>query len=286
MTTHLTDAHRVNMSSSDLNLIVYATSSSRVIQYADALRMIFFPRPDDYNARVDGIPIDRAWWALGTAGNYKRLVLFVTSTIVDGQILTHCRYGITPPALGSHSFRRPEFLRALSNKEYAEFYQDLIDQESALHNQIESPEQLIKGFTAVGQPLSQIYRHILFWFRPGFEVPIGAQYARLKAYDVKNEVDNVAFPVPELDLEMALIMGKTADEARIDHQTDRSQAGMKALNLQRSLVRIIENRKDVFDVATNTKVRSTSSSTIVDEWLTDTGRPHGCFASRSWPISH
>jgi hypothetical protein len=285
MTQHLTEAQRVNISSNDMNLIIYAASPSREIKYIDALRMIFFPCPEDYNSRVAGIPIDRGWWSLNTAGQYKRLVPSMSSTIVDGQILTHYRYNITPPALGKHSFRRPEFLRALSNREYTEFYRDLIDQESTLSSRVDSPEQLIKQITAVGQPLSQIYRHILFWFRPSFEVPIGAQYARLKAYDVKNEVDKVAFPVPDFDLDMAIAEGKTEDEAKKQHEKARSQAGIKALNLLRCLVRIIENRSDVFDVAANTRVGFTSSSAIVDEWVTDRVRLRGCFESRSSPIS-
>jgi hypothetical protein len=32
--------------------------------------MIFFPCPDDYNTRVTGIPVDRAWWATENERNW------------------------------------------------------------------------------------------------------------------------------------------------------------------------------------------------------------------------
>src|SRR5437016_5536571 len=72
---------------------------------------------------------------------------------------TYPRFIIEPPALDTHSFRRPAFLRFLNLKQYIEFYQLLVDDEYKLQSNMDSPESLVKGITAVGQPLSQLYHH-------------------------------------------------------------------------------------------------------------------------------
>ena len=166
---------------------------------------------------------------------------------------------ITPPAGGEHQFRRPGFLRALNRLQYMEFYEQMQDKDPATLAKSDSPEGLTKAIISVGQPLSQLYRHILFWYKPDFEVPIGAQYTRLKAYDVEVELQAVAFAVPELDVERTMIEEDvTLEEAMAAHKTRQKAAQLKMLNLERKLTAKICERKDVFDVLANTKVSSHS----------------------------
>lgn len=150
---------------------------------------------------------------------------------------------------------------------------------------VDTPESLTKAITGVGHPLSQIYRHILFWYRPEFEVPLGSQYARLRSYDVQGEVEAFTFGVPPLDVEETMIReGKTRDEVMADYTKAKRNASLKALNLERELIRIIMDRKDVFDVAANTKV-SLRSSAIVNGHHCNKHRPHGCSMRWVWLMS-
>jgi hypothetical protein len=184
-----------------------------------------------------------------------------------------------------YTFRRPAFLRFLNPKDYGEFYRVLVDLEYKLKTNMDTPERLIKAITAVGQPLAQLYRHILFWYKPEFEVPIGAQYIKLKSYDVQKEVNNIAFAVPELDIEMA-VLETSKSEAQLleEHNQRKKTAQLKALNLERKLIEIIVKRADVFDIAANTKARYISPSAIVDGPLINRYRPPGCSKSWRWPI--
>jgi hypothetical protein len=111
-----------------------------------------------------------------------------------------------PPALDKHTFRRPGFMRVLNITQYVEFYRFLEDREYRLGTGIDSPEALTKDITAIGQPLSQVYRHILFWYRPEFEVPLGSQYSKLRSYDVQKEVESFAFAVPTVDVEAPMLI--------------------------------------------------------------------------------
>jgi hypothetical protein len=202
---------------------------------------------------------------------------------VDALTLTGGRFIIKPPALGKHTFRRPGFLRVLNLSEYTEFYRHLEDQEYQLDGNVDSPETLTRAITAVGQPLSHLYRHILFWFRPDFEVPIGAQYSKLKSYDVQAEAEAAACTVPLLDVEAAMLEhDKTRAEVIDDHKRRKKNAQLNALNLERQLAEIVRDRKDVFDLPANTKA-SLHSSAIVDGHHSNRRRRRGRSESKSGP---
>jgi len=184
------------------------------------------------------------------------------------------RYVLKPPALGEHQFRRPGFLRFLTPRRYAEFFEELCEKDPALFRKSDTPEGITKSITSVGYPLSQLFRHILVWFKPEFEVPIGAQYSRLKAYDVQIELLAVAFPVGEFDPEAAMIAeDKTLQEVKADYQAKKSNAHIKMLNLERRLIDKIVEHSDIFDVSANTKVSARSHSPL---WTITRLTPIGC----------
>jgi hypothetical protein len=169
ITNDFTDSQRQNVSKADLSMILATSQKEQVIGYLDALRVLFFPKPADCNDnKITGIPVEKGWWSKASAGQYKQSVPPWSPAIVHELTSTHHRYTIAPPALGEHSFRRPGFLRVLNRTQYVEFYEQMQEKDPTMLSKAETPEGLTKSIVAVGQPLSQLYRHILFWYNPDF----------------------------------------------------------------------------------------------------------------------
>jgi hypothetical protein len=54
-------------------MILSAGRANTGVSYADALRLLFFPRPADCTKdKVPGIPVPAEWWREDTMRHYKR----------------------------------------------------------------------------------------------------------------------------------------------------------------------------------------------------------------------
>ena len=85
-----TDSQRQNVSKADLSMILATSQKEQVINYLDALRVLFFPKPADYNDnKITGIPVEKVWWSKASAGRYKQSVPPWSSAIVHELTSTH-----------------------------------------------------------------------------------------------------------------------------------------------------------------------------------------------------
>jgi hypothetical protein len=84
VTDGFTDTQRQNVSKADLSMILATSHKEQVMSYLDALRVLFFPKPADYNDnKVTGIPVDKAWWGKGSAGRYKQYTIAPPAVAVE-----------------------------------------------------------------------------------------------------------------------------------------------------------------------------------------------------------
>jgi hypothetical protein len=61
ITNDFTDSQRQNVSKADLSMILATSQKEQMINYLNALRVLFFPKPTDYNDnKITGILVEKS----------------------------------------------------------------------------------------------------------------------------------------------------------------------------------------------------------------------------------